>query len=863
MATAKNLRLLCVFLLIAFAKNASAQTNKPDVKNEVYVDQKGIMRWTKTNEEASFFGVNYTAPFAYGYRAVKTVGADAEKSIEQDVYHMSRIGIDAFRLHLWETEFTDTLGNLIQNDHLKLFDYLLFQLKRRHIKVIITAIAFNPNGYPEKDEKTPGFAGIYKKGEEATNPKAIQAEETYIKQLFVHINPYTKQDYKDDPNIVAAEINNEPSHSGPKTNATAYINRLSNALKGIGWTKPIFYNISQGPYYADAVAKSDVNGFAFQWYPSGLVSGHWLKYNFLPNVDKYTIPYDTIPQYANKARMVYEFDAGDVLGSYLYPAIARSFKTAGFQWATQFAYDPMVTAYANTEYQTHYLNLAYTPSKAISMLIGSRAFHKLPRGKSYGTYPADSNFDVFRVSYKEQLSLMNADQEYYYSNNTEAAPVHPEKLEQIAGVGSSPIVNYQGYGAYFMDKLENGVWRLEVMPDAISIRDPFEKPSLKKEVTRIQWEPEPMNISLPDLGNDFTAKPLNAGNTYSTVAAGKDITINPGVYLLVNKDHKNLKWTADSNWGTLSLGEYAAPKPFDNSAYVVHKPFAQVTAGQPFTLKAKMVGLNVNSKVTLVLRNSAGGRPQTIAVIRKTAYDYEAQIGKELLIPGLLSYKIVIQNGVNDFTAFPGNHPGNPADWDNYNTEEWETYVSAENTPLELFNANDGWNKIDAAAQGATLIATSTPKQLALSMTSRNGRGQQGPNPIGFHVYLTDKLAGRQSELNSFSKLIVKAKTQNTEPVKMKIALVDDEGSAWSAYVMVPGGFADIEIPVTNLQKDSYMLWPKPYPGFLPASFKNDGNTVFNMSRINMLEIVIGQDAPAGQPSKSYNLDIESVVLQK
>jgi beta-glucosidase/6-phospho-beta-glucosidase/beta-galactosidase len=165
MATAKNFQLLCVLLLIAFAKNASAQTNKPDVKNEVYVDQKGIMRWTKTNEEASFFGVNYTAPFAYGYRAVKTVGADAEKSIEQDVYHMSRIGIDAFRLHLWETEFTDTLGNLIQNDHLKLFDYLLFQLKRRHIKVIITAIAFNPNGYPEKDEKTPGFAVIYKKGE--------------------------------------------------------------------------------------------------------------------------------------------------------------------------------------------------------------------------------------------------------------------------------------------------------------------------------------------------------------------------------------------------------------------------------------------------------------------------------------------------------------------------------------------------------------------------------------------------------------------------------------------------------------------------------------------------------------------------
>ncbi len=51
----------------------------------------------------------------------------------------------------------------------------------------------------------------------------------------------------------------------------------------------------------------------------------------------------------------FEFDASDVLESYMYPAMARSFRTAGFQWATQFAYDPMATAYANTEYQTHYL----------------------------------------------------------------------------------------------------------------------------------------------------------------------------------------------------------------------------------------------------------------------------------------------------------------------------------------------------------------------------------------------------------------------------------------------------------------------------------------------------------------------------
>src|SRR5690606_17583202 len=132
--------------------------------------------------------------------------------------------------------------------------------------------------------------------------------------------------------------------------------------------------------------------FSFQWYPSGLVSGKTLKGNYLPHVDQYTIPFDTIPNFTEKPLMVYEFDAADILQSNMYPAMARSFRGAGFQWATQFAYDPMAIAHVNTEYQTHYLNLAYTPSKAISMLVASRVFHTIPRKKHYGAYPADSVF---------------------------------------------------------------------------------------------------------------------------------------------------------------------------------------------------------------------------------------------------------------------------------------------------------------------------------------------------------------------------------------------------------------------------------------------------------------------------------------
>ena len=31
----------------------------------IYIDGNGVMRWSDTHEEASFFGVNYTLPFAH------------------------------------------------------------------------------------------------------------------------------------------------------------------------------------------------------------------------------------------------------------------------------------------------------------------------------------------------------------------------------------------------------------------------------------------------------------------------------------------------------------------------------------------------------------------------------------------------------------------------------------------------------------------------------------------------------------------------------------------------------------------------------------------------------------------------------
>ena len=541
----------------------------------IYIDGNGVMRWSDTHEEASFFGVNYTLPFAHAYRALGYLGLDRKAAIDKDVYHLSRLGLNAYRIHLWDVELTDGQGNLLENEHIDLMDYLIAKLKERNIHIVITAQTNFGNGYPERNIQTGGFSYNYDKCDMHSNPEAIAAQETYLRDLVKHTNPYTGLAYKDDPSIVGFEINNEPCHSGTKEEVKAYINRMLKSMSKAGNRKPVFYNVSHNGYVAEAYYETTVQGTTYQWYPIGLVSGQTQQGNFLPYVDRYDIPFaGKVKEFNKKARMIYEFDPADIMYSYMYPAMVRTFRTAGFQWITQFAYDPIDLAFANTEYQTHFLNLAYTPNKAISMKIAAEAARSLKRGESYGSYPQDTIFgNSFRVSYAEDLSELNNGEKFYYSNQTNTPPKDASKLVSIAGCGSSPIVDYEGTGAYFIDCLESGVWRLEVMPDAVVVNDPFAKPSLKKEVVSIIYGTWDMALRIPDLGKAFTLTALDKKNDRKeeTVTNGVICDLRPGVYLLKrNGCTPQQNWKADSRWNSIRIGEFVAPTPRTMDYKVTH-----------------------------------------------------------------------------------------------------------------------------------------------------------------------------------------------------------------------------------------------------------------------------------------------------
>jgi hypothetical protein len=866
----KFLRFLLPLLLgglIFFTAQAQRRPAAP-ASAGVFVDKQGVLRWEGSRREVALFGVNYTAPFAHAYRAHRAIGNDLDNAIRRDVYHLARLGVDAFRVHVWDVEITDTLGNLQQNEHLHLLDVLLAELKQRGIKIILTPIAYWNNGYPEPDTGT-GFSSIYSKTQAYTNPRAIAAQERYLTQFLNHVNPQTDLALRNDPDIIAFEVCNEPRYHEPKAQVTDFANRMVRAMRATGLTKPIFYNIAENYAVHEAILDANVDGLTFQWYPQGLVSGHELRGNLLPYVDQYPIPYRQDPRFRRRAKMVYEFESADVLQPIMYPLMARSFREAGFQWATQFAYDPMTIAAYNTEYQTHYLNLAHTPGKAISLLIAGKVFRTVQRGQQFHRYPADSVFGPFRVSYREQLSEMNTDEEFYHTNTTQTAPKNPAKLRHIAGVGSSPVVAYGGTGAYFLDRVAPSVWRLEVMPDAVPVQDPFETASLRKRVTYIEWHEQPLTVKLPELGADFTLRGFNQGNTAQATAQAARLMVGPGVYLLAARGKSTASFKPDDRLGALQLSEFEAPKP--SAGYqpplLRHEPSVQATAGQPLRIRVLTGGTDARDSLRLVAQHFYG-RTRTVPMRRLSPAVAEAEVPTELLYPGLLRYWVVLQRHTEGQLTFPGGGRQQSGDWDFYAKEHWEVPIVPAGTALPLFRAAHDQRRVEvrgtenAFSGWADYVTTAPSGDLALRLVVPVPKPEAGaltPGPsVSLRAYFADRLPGRAAELPNFKELLVKVRSSQPG-TKAQVLLVTKDAAAYAAPLPLTTEWQTVRIPLSALRPAPLLITPRPYPGFLPLHFQPATQPAqLRLTDAEVLQVVV--DGPAtGSP---LHVDIESVQLQ-
>ena len=854
----KRFLLSFIFFTISFISFAQE-------KEDVYVDENGLMRWGHNDEEVKGFGVNYSVPFAHAYRSGRKLNVDLKGAIDKDVYHFSRLGFDLYRIHVWDTEISDEEGNLLENEHLELFDYLLKKLKERDINFVITPIAYWGNGWPEPDEDTPGFSNKYGKAGSLTEPGALKAQQNYLKQFLDHVNPYTGVAYKNESNLIAFEISNEPHHKEEPQEVQEFIEKMVSAMKSTGTNKPIFYNVSHSIHLAESYFDAGIDGGTFQWYPTGLGFQKELEGNLLPNVNDYHIPFNNVIEENNAAKLVYEFDAADVMKSYIYPAMARSFREAGIQIGTHFAYDPTYLAFGNTEYNTHYMNLAYTPQKALALMIAGEIFHQVPVNSDFGVYPKNLEFQDFRIDYEKDLAVLNSEEKFIYTNTNEIQPKSLKNLRQVAGFGNSEVIKYEGKGAYFLDKLEDGVWRLEVMPDAILVDNPFGSNSLEKTVAVIKWNEWEMSLDLPGLNENLSLAALNKDNEFTPKVKGKSFKIRPGTYLL-KKEGAEFDKNSDLNL-RFELEEFTAPESTVTQTYMLHEPIKELTENSSAEITAEIVSDKEIEKVEAWLQN--GNTYKAIELKNKNAYNYSAEIPESVLKNGFLEYRIIVTTNKGKET-FPGKVSGSPEDWDFYSEKVFTTQIVKETKPLYIFHAAEDedyvvgeWNP------GNKLVPTDIPGEAEYRVKVEKLFEKDVENPEAEPVYdysfrynFNRKIAGRKAELKSKDSLVIKARALTESTDKLQIALVMKNGAAFGTTLDIDQETNTYKIDLSTLKPVKTVSLPRPYPSFLPYYFEHFYTGNFELENAEALQFSIGPGIQDSELENPHGVGIISVSLE-
>jgi hypothetical protein len=814
---------LCMAAVFSHAAEAPS-FEAAGAERAVHLDPAGVIRWDDSQQEVRLFGANYCLMSGSDYRMAGLVSTDRKAMIDEDLAQFARMGWTALRLCSWgDWENADKSGNLIVNEHVDLLDYVVAKARTRGIYILLTPIHTYDPAFADQVNKPSlnnGFSKYFSREEMGTNQDSIAAQANYIKQLLEHVNPYTGMAIKDEPAILFIEMINEPVHHPENAaGSVAYINTLVSAVRNTGCKKLTFFNVSQDFAIAPAIKRSAVDGVSFGWYPSGLVAGRTLQGNFLQAVDAY--PDMLGEDLKGRPRIVYEFDQADLLTGYLYPAMARTYRSVGAQFATMFAYDMLQTAPFNLGWQTHYLNLVHTPRKAVSAVIAAEVMRRLPAYQSYGRYPDNLRFGDFRVSYEENVSELNADDAFMNAGATNSMPRNFRALTRIVGFDSSGVVDYEGSGAYFLDKVKDGLWRLEVYPDEVLVRDPFEQPRPDKIVSRLLYRSWPMTIRLPDLGGKFYVTPINVPSDKPVAvrrAANARFTLEPGVWLLSENEHVN-RAALPMTVARVALDEYHVNNRISYPDSVLPLAPREFPADAPVIIRARAATDALPDEIKLWVRPAGTrGFGSPIAMQRTRGNDYIAERAAGAFAPGLYEYAISVKSGTR-VTTFPGAVTQEPGEWPFIMDSPWSFKVTAAASAMRLLNPKDDFARLSFVRPGERyrspffqLSPGEADDESALTLTLPD-LGRDTPQRYAAALYIGDLIAARKSDAQRANAVEIKLHAVNGQRKSIEVVLIERDGAAWSTTVSATGRWTVVRVPIDQFRISRSIHIPSPFPG--------------------------------------------------
>jgi len=95
------------------------------------------------NKEVTLWGINSGTPFLWRYKGNKEFGLDHKKVIDQDFEDFKKMGVECVRTYISVIEGISTIadqeGNLLNNIHLDLLDYMIYKCRENNMYLFLTA----------------------------------------------------------------------------------------------------------------------------------------------------------------------------------------------------------------------------------------------------------------------------------------------------------------------------------------------------------------------------------------------------------------------------------------------------------------------------------------------------------------------------------------------------------------------------------------------------------------------------------------------------------------------------------------------------------------------------------------------------
>ena len=151
----------------------------------------------------------------WGTNLCFTANFPSKEQADKLADRLARFGYNCVRLHHMDTGNNSIVsGELTQTEldrqKLDALDYLVAALKRRGIYVKINLHVGrwldDRDGFPHREQRP-----NYDKGIGNFEPRMIELQKKYARDLLTHVNPYTKLPYTHDPCVAMVEISNEDS----------------------------------------------------------------------------------------------------------------------------------------------------------------------------------------------------------------------------------------------------------------------------------------------------------------------------------------------------------------------------------------------------------------------------------------------------------------------------------------------------------------------------------------------------------------------------------------------------------------------------------------------------------------------------